>query len=77
MARIMVTYRLPVINGFVRIPNASNAALTSVTQDGAIVAVPTASVEYDLVDENHIAFPAFERQSAPASDYYAILRSAI
>jgi len=86
---ITVRKRIPVINGFVRIPNADNSKLTALTPDEALSAVSGSSlVNVDSMNMrnnklrgrvhnfNHIEFPETQIGSLYPDDWYADLNDA-
>jgi hypothetical protein len=76
MTQIDITYKLPVIQGFVIIPDDNNN-LPKLTVAEVLEAFPTAYVVDFSVTEHRkfVAFPAFHSDSHVAEDFYAELRA--
>ncbi|MBD3407287.1 MAG: hypothetical protein GF411_14310 [Candidatus Lokiarchaeota archaeon] len=76
MMVITIERRLPVINGFVRIPDVGNRALTSLTPAAVESLIPVSS-ESTIVDQNFVAFPAYYADEVVPEDYFGTLREAV
>lgn len=73
---ITITRRLPVINGFVRVPDVGNKALTSVTPADAI-SLLTDAEEAEIVAQDFIEFPQYDIESGPSEDWFGAIREAV
>lgn len=73
---ITIERRLPVINGFVRIPDIGNRALTSLTPSDVETLIPV-SEEDTIVDQSFMKFPACYADDGVPEDYFGTLREAV
>lgn len=78
---INITLKLPIINGFVSIPDHNNK-LPPVTPDEVIAEIPTAYVESLPFNENKtvwgyksLVLPSYTPDDGPASDFYQTIRN--
>ena len=75
MTTITITRTLPVINGFVRVPNVDQRALTKVLPTDVTASI-AGTDEVKMVRQNFVAFPAFDRElDWPTDDWYGTVRA--
>ena len=83
LTEIDIERRLPVINGFVQVPDKQITGRTSVTLAEANALIPGSDSlrvgESRIVDQLWLKLPAFDRfaDTQPPSDFFGILKGAV